>query len=163
MNATSTFHRPRYEHRQTGWAMLALACVPAVCLGVILMMAPEARRTAPTPLLIGLGVVMAVVVIGFTSLSVMVTPDHLVVRFGIGLFRKSVALADIVGVEVTRTRWYEGWGIHWTRRGTLYNVAGFDAVRIRLANGKAMLVGSDDAQRLAAAIRRATDDRRAAR
>jgi hypothetical protein len=159
MNATTPFHRPRYEHRQTGWAMLGLACIPAVCLGAILLTTPEDQRTVPAPLLIGLAVLTAVVVIGFTSLSVMVTPDHLIARFGIGLFRKTVALTDIVHVEVTRTRWHEGWGIRWTRRGMLYNVAGFDAVRLRLASGRALLIGSDDAPRLAAAIRRAIDDR----
>lgn len=65
-------------------------------------------------------------------------------------------------VQVACTRWYQGWGIHWTRDGTLCNGAGFDAVRVELASGRRLTIG-DDASRLAAILRRAIDDRRAGR
>ncbi len=67
---------------------------------------------------------------------------------GPGLIRKRVLLVDIVGAEVARSRLLEGWGIHYTRRGWLYNVSGRDCVLIRLRNGKSFLVGSDDAMGL---------------
>ena len=151
--------RLRYEHRQTGWMMVVASCVPALCLAIVLLTA-DTTQDVPTPLLSGIVVVTLVVLIGFSSLQVRLTADDLVVRFGIGLVRKSVRLKDIVTAEVVRTHWYEGWGIHWTRRGMLYNVAGFDAVRLRLVNGKALMVGSDEAERLAAAIGRVLDERR---
>ncbi len=160
MNATLSSPHVLYEHRQTGWVMLAIGCIPALCVGTIWLLSPVSDQQLPPPLLPGLCVITAVVLLGFPSLSVMVTRDDLIARFGIGLFRKTLALQDIVGVEVARTRWYEGWGIHWTRRGMLYNVAGFDAVRIALASGKKVMIGSDDAPRLASAIRRAIDARR---
>ena len=160
MSTPLSTSRVTYQHRQTGWVMLALACIPFFCLGFIWAMTPEWKRSLPAPLMPGLLCVTAFVLLSFSSLSVSVTRDFLLARFGIGVVRKTVALADIVYVEVARTRWYEGWGIHWTRRGMLYNVAGFDAVRIRLASGKQVMIGSDEANRLAAAIRRAIDDRR---
>ncbi len=43
----------------------------------------------------------------------------------------------------------------------LYNVAGYDAVHLELDNGKAIMIGSDEAQRLRAVIERARQDRRA--
>jgi hypothetical protein len=157
----SSFSTPRvlYEHRQAGWTMLALACIPGLCVFVNLMMSAPAARTLPVPLIIGLVIVTAFLLLSFTSLSIVVTRDYVVARFGIGIVRKTVALADIVNVEVTRTRWYEGWGIHWSPRGMIYNVAGFDAVAIHLAGGKSVVIGTDDAPRLVAAIRRAIDDR----
>ncbi len=155
-----SLQRLRYEHRQTGLAMLGLACLPALCLGTLLALTPAADRMLPAPLLPVLCIVTLAVLIGFSSLSIQLTADYLVVRFGIGPFRKAVALQDVVAAEVVRTRWYQGWGVHWTRRGMLYNVAGFDAVRLRLTGGKAMIIGSDEANRLAAAIARALEDRR---
>jgi hypothetical protein len=152
--------RARYEHRQTGWIMLGLACMPTLCLAFILALTPPGNRSLPAPLLTGLCVVTAIVLVGFSSLSIVVTADYVVARFGVGIVRKVVPLADIVDVQVDRVRWYEGWGIHWTRRGMLYNVAGFDAIRIGMRNGKAVRIGSDDAPRLRAVILRAIDERR---
>jgi hypothetical protein len=159
MDSSLSTPRVLYEHRQTGWTTLALACIPALCVFVKLMMSPAGARTLPVQLPVGVVVVTVFLLLSFTSLSIVVTRDDVVARFGIGLVRKTIALADIVGIEVTRTRWYEGWGIHWTRRGMIYNVAGFDAVAIRLASGRSVVIGSDDAPRLVAAIRRAIDDR----
>jgi len=76
-------------------------------------------------------------------------------RFGPGFPRKSVNLADIAAAEVTRTNLWEGWGVHRTRRGWLYNVSGFDAVLVRRHDGKSFLVGSDEPRRLKAALERA--------
>ena len=163
MNAPFSTPRVLYQHRQTGWVMLVLAIVPFACLATIWILTPQSQRELPAPLLPGIGILTAVALFGFSSLSVTITRDHVLARFGIGLVRKTVALADIVAVEVARTRWYQGWGIHWTRDGMLYNVAGFDAVRLRLASGRKVTIGSDDAARLAAAMRRAIDDRRAGR
>ncbi len=163
MQPTMPFTTPHvfYQHRQPGWALLLFACVPVLCVTTFLLTSSATGQRLPTPLAVGLCVVTGFVFLSFTSLSVTVTRDALLARFGIGIVRKTVALADITGVEVAHTRWYEGWGIHWTRRGMLYNVAGFDAVAIRLASGKSLIIGSDDAPRLAASIRRAMDDRRA--
>lgn len=159
MNEPMSTPRVLYEHRQTGWVMLAMACVPLLCLGTIWATTPPARQALPPALLPGIGIVTAVVLFGFKSLSVMVTRDDLIARFGIGLFRRTVALSEVVAVAVARTTGYQGWGIHRTRNGMHYNVAGFDAVRLELANGRRPMIGSDDASRLAATIRRAIDDR----
>ena len=48
-----------------------------------------------------------------------------------------------------------GWGLRRTRRGWLYNVSGFDAVLLRLTNGRSVMVGTDEPRRLKTAIERA--------
>jgi hypothetical protein len=82
-----------------------------------------------------------------------VTDEHLRWRLGPGLIRKQVLLADIDHAEVTRTKVIEGWGIHLTSRGWLYNVSGFQAVAIRLKTGKQFLLGSDEPEKLVMALR----------
>ncbi|MFO1424355.1 MAG: hypothetical protein U1F70_12035 [Candidatus Competibacteraceae bacterium] len=51
-------------------------------------------------------------------------------RFGVGLIRKRIPLAQIVAVEPVRNSWRYGWSIHRTPRGGLYNVSGWEAVEI---------------------------------
>jgi len=147
--------RPLYEHTQPGWLMrLTFA---ALALGLIVLAAlplPALGREPSWALLAGAALAIA---IGwcFSSLTVRVTGDDLQLHFGWGWPRKRVLLADLDAVDVTRTTFIDGWGVHRTRRGWLYNVGGFDAVILRQRDGKAVLVGSDEAPRLKAAIERA--------
>ena len=151
----------RYQHRQTGWPIVAGALLPFV-FAVARLLAPQPRPPG-APLGPALVLVSVVLLVGFSSLSVTVTRDRLVARFGVGLVRRTIALDDIVDVQLERTRWVEGWGIHFTRRGMLYNVGGFDVVALRLAGGRRVRIGSDDVERLAAAVRHAVAERRRTR
>ncbi len=90
-----------------------------------------------------------------SSLSISIHDNALRLHFGLGWPRKAVPIADIAAAEVTRTTFWEGWGVHRTRRGWLYNVAGYDAVLIRRHDGSSLLVGSDEPRRLKTAIERA--------
>ncbi|MDP2005762.1 MAG: hypothetical protein Q8K45_08795 [Rubrivivax sp.] len=74
-------------------------------------------------------------------------------RFGVlGWPRWQVALDQIVGVEVTTTSALEGWGIHRTKTGMVYNAQGRQAVRLRLRDGRTLRLGSDEPERLAGFI-----------
>ena len=121
------------------------------------MTALEDLRQSQTALLaLSLGAMLAVA-IGWlwSSLTVRIADGALRVQFGLGLPRKTVPLADLESVEVTRTRFLDGWGVRRTRRGWLYNVSGFDAVLLRRKDGKALLVGTDEPRKLKAALDRA--------
>ena len=54
---------------------------------------------------------------------------------------------------MTRTNWIEGWGIHLTSRGWLYNISGFSAIIVKLKNNQQFLLGTDEPEQLASAIR----------
>ncbi|MDH4166604.1 MAG: hypothetical protein OEY13_09105 [Gammaproteobacteria bacterium] len=147
--------RPLYEHTQTGWpiriAFLALA------FSLLLLAALpdfDQTRTPPTVLAAGAGIAA---LFGWVwgSMTVRIQDGALCIRFGPGWPRKTVPLADISGVEITRTSFIDGWGVHRTRRGWLYNVSGYDAVLLKLASGRNLLVGSDEPRRLQAALQRA--------
>lgn len=147
--------RPAYEHTQAGWPMRL--SFTALALGLLVMCAfpPWGHGTdALWAVLIGAAVAL---VVGWlcSSLTIRVDDTALQFHFGLGWPRKSVPLQDISAVEVTRTTFWEGWGVHRTRRGWLYNVSGYDAVLLRRSDGSSLLVGSDEPRRLKAAIERA--------
>ena len=87
----------------------------------------------------------------FSSLTVEITDRELRWKFGPGLIRKSVPLAEIVSAAPVRTG--PSWGIHWSPRlGWLYNVSGWDAVLVTLRSGKKFALGTDEPQILAARL-----------
>jgi hypothetical protein len=125
-----------YRHTQFAW-VLAGILVPGVlaAIGVVVFL-PEGAMRAPwwTPWLL-----VAVLAVGL-------------LLFGIGAFRRTVPLGDIRSCDRVRTRLRWGWGIRWTPAGWLYNVAGREAVRLELERERPLIVGSDDADALKAAI-----------
>jgi len=147
--------RPLYEHTQAGWPM-RIAFLATAVLFLALTRLPELGRS---PTAVGMLVAGAAftALLGWMwgSLTVRIEGGELRARFGLGWPRKTVNLADIESVEVTRTTFAEGWGVHRTRRGWLYNVCGFDAVLLRLAGGQSLMIGTDEPRRLKAAIERA--------
>jgi hypothetical protein len=80
----------------------------------------------------------------FHSLTIEVTESELRWRFGPGLIRKSVLLSDIVSARQVQTNFIEGWGIHLSRFGWLYNVSGKEAVAFTMKNGKNFALGTDE-------------------
>jgi hypothetical protein len=137
----------RYTHTQEAQALrVALFGGAVVALLVaILELVPPVPAWLLAAILIGCAVI-------FSSLTIRVTDQALVWHFGLGLFRKTVPLAEIATAELARTRWIDGWGIHRTRRGWLYNVSGFDAVLVTRRDGTRFLLGTDEPERLRLAI-----------
>jgi hypothetical protein len=137
----------KYRHCQFGKTLfIALAIGAVLCL----IMAGVLSKGAPISLV--LAAMLAVCALFFSSFTIEVTNQHLRWKFGSGLIRKQVLLADIAHAEVTQTKVKEGWGIHLTLRGWLYNVPGFQAVAIRLKTGKQFLLGSDEPEKLVMAL-----------
>ncbi len=153
--AQGTMTRPAYQHTQAGWPMRL--SFTALALGLVVVCAfppPGLGSGSLWAMVVGAVVALAV---GWlcSSLTVCVDGNALRFHFGFGWPRKAVPMDDIVAVEVTRTTFWEGWGVHRTRRGWLYNVSGYDAVLIRRRDDSSLLVGTDEPRRLKAAIERA--------
>lgn len=137
-----------YEHTQFGsllvWALGTMAVI-LCALGLFW----SALRLALLP-----GILIAITTWIFSRLTITIDHGHLRAAFGPGVVRKTVPLAEIVSCEPVRIEWWEGWGIHLSRFGWLYNVSGWDAVAIRLRDGKGLALGTDQPNELTAAIRR---------
>ena len=143
-----------YQHTQSGWPVRFAFGLTALGLLVMATIQPFAGRTPSAVLLIG---ALATAALGllWSRLSVEIKGEQLRWSFGPGWPRFSLALSDIATVEITRTTFWQGWGIHRTRHGWLYNIAGWDAVRIVRNDAKQLLLGTDEPQRLKSALDRA--------
>ena len=106
---------------------------------------------ARLPLLI----VGALLLLVFSVLTVEVDAEAIRLRFGIGLVRKRIPLAEVKAWRTVRNPWYTGWGIRLGSGYVLWNVSGFDAVELDLASGRRFRVGTDEPATLASAIERA--------
>jgi len=107
------------------------------------------------PITISVAVLLLISGVLFSSLTVEVSDGELRFHFGPGFWRKRFALSEIVGADVTRSSAWEGWGIRITPRGMLYNVSGKEAVEVHLRSGQRFRIGTDEAEVLAEALRRA--------
>jgi uncharacterized membrane protein YbhN (UPF0104 family) len=131
--------------------MAGTAVLLVLAVALALSLSPATRAAAPW-LIYGLFAIIALTVMLFAALTVEVDAKEIRVKFGIGLVRKSMAVGDVVRCERLRTRIWWGWGLHWTPSGWLYNVGGREAVRVILAHERPVIIGSDEAERLKAAI-----------
>ena len=137
-----------YQHTQLAHFIL----FPLACMGVIFAVLGVFRFP---PLLLVVAVLSLIAWL-FHSLTIEISDGELRWRFGPGWIRKRVPLDLITSAEPVRTRVLEGWGIHLSRFGWLYNVSGFEAVAIRMKNGQHFALGTDESQALLAAIRAAS-------
>jgi hypothetical protein len=137
----------RYEHTQIGhviiWSLLAI-----IVIGSGGFIASSFRRE-PTVIV---SMILLVCLVLFYKLRITIDDQTLCASFGAGIIRKRIRLAEIVGCEPIRIRWWYGWGIHLTPCGWLYNVSGFNAVAITLRDGRKFALGTDDPHGLTTAI-----------
>ena len=134
---------PRYRKTQFATAIVApllLVAVLAAGVGVL---------TGVTSIAVIGPALMAGFLALFYRLTVEIDATHLIVRFGVGLIRKRIPLAEIAVVRPVRNSWLYGWGIHRTPHGGLYDVSGREAVKITLTSGKRLRLGTDEPRRLA--------------
>jgi hypothetical protein len=139
---------PHYRHTQVGWIILGLTA--AILTFVWSRLPPEVAVAARFPLLL----VAALLVLVFSALTVEVDAEAIRLRFGIGLVRKRIPLAEVKGFRAVRNPWYTGWGIRLGSGYVLWNVSGFDAVELDLASGRRFRVGTDEPLALVSAIER---------
>ena len=140
-----------YRHKQSGKLMvwsLGSAAVLALALLFTIGFPPPASTIVSVVL-----VLLLLCLLIFASMTVEVTAERVSLWFGSGLIRKTFSAHDICGASAVRNRWYYGWGIRLTPHGWLFCVSGLDAVQIELTNGRKYRIGTDEPEKLLAAIR----------
>jgi hypothetical protein len=143
-----------YEHTQSGWPVRLAFGLAA--LGFLVMSALQSSTGGIHVVgpIVG-AVVTAALGLLWSRLTTRVDGQRLHWWFGPGWPRYSVLLADVASFELTRTTFWQGWGIRRMRRGWLYNIAGRDAVLLKRKDGRELLLGTDEPRRLKAALERA--------
>ena len=141
-----------YDHTQKGYFYLIMFLVASFCFvsGWVFRNESIAMYTCWSVALI-----MVFAGANFTTLTVRDMGDELDVRFGpIPLLGTRIRYENVQSVAVDRTKWLDGWGIHWIPgRGMTYNIWGFDCVRLQVGK-KTIRVGTDDPQNLCAFLQR---------
>jgi hypothetical protein len=140
----------RYEHTQTGYVLICGLFVGAFAFAFARFFQTSPQRE----IFLVVSILFLITIVAFYKLTITIDDEILCASFGVGLVRKTVALAEIAACKPIRIRWWYGWGIHLTPHGWLYNVAGLDAVAITLRDGRKFALGTDDPDELVAAIQR---------
>ncbi len=135
-----------YLHRQRAGRWLAIPATVALGLLLVGLLPPLRLLWYGVPFL---GLMMWI----FGSLTVSVEGNELCWCFGPGVPRFRLPLAEITEARAVTTSWQDGWGIHGSRFGTLYNVAGFEAVALTLRSGRHLALGTDEPDRLLEVLR----------
>lgn len=135
-----------YRHTQIGYVLIAiLFSAMLLMLGLLPLHGPNTRPVVALP-------VLAACLLLFPSLTIEMREGFLSWRFGFGIIRKKVLLSDIVRATPVMTTLLQGWGIHRTSGGWLYNVSGFQAVEFELRDGKRFRLGTDEPEALVQAL-----------
>ena len=145
-----------YKHSQPGtYARVTFGALVLLCLAAALYVGTNDSKAIWV--FGGMAALMFVGLLLFHSLTVEVVRGYLRFRFGVGLIHRQFRLKEIVSAEKVRNRWFYGWGIKLTPHGWLFSVSGFDAIQIKLKNGRQYRIGTDEPERLLAAVQQAME------
>ncbi len=149
-----------YKHSQIGYLMLAVTFVVLILFVWLYSTAsaePASINSGPNFAVTAVMAAILFVLASFATLTVSINENHLRIKFGWGVFAKQFPLKDIASVRTVKNRWYYGWGVKvWFRPYMwIYTVSGFDAVQITMNNGNIYRIGTDEPEKLEAAIREA--------
>lgn len=149
-----------YKHTQIGYLMIVVTLVVLVFFGWLQI---TARMEPPSPdsgANFAMTAIMALILFilaSFSTLTVDIDERFLNIRFGWGMYRKTILLSEIASVRKVKNHWYYGWGIRlwfWPKMW-IYNVSGFDAVELIMKNGTIYRVGTDEPEAFEVALRQA--------
>ncbi len=149
-----------YRHTQIGYLMVFVTLAVLVLFAWVQITAraePPSYDSGTNLLVTSVMALILFVLSSFGALTVNVDEERVTVKFGYGIFHKKFATSEIVSATRVKNHWYYGWGIRlWLWPKTwIFNVSGFDAVEIRMKDGKIYRIGTDEPEKLEAAIRQA--------
>ena len=149
------------EQRFGGWmfaiiALVAVALLTSVAMGID-------RPGSLATLVFGVGMISLVGgLIGLARLDVDVDRDAIHVAFHMLWPTRHIALADVRSARAMKYSplSYGGWGVHYMfLRGWVFNTGGDEGVLVETTDGGRVMIGSQRAGELEAAIARAIADR----
>jgi len=136
MSSDASPRQVRYRHTQRA-ALLLVVLGGAIAITLIVGIAAIAGwQPVVLAVVIPLLVVLAAVLVLFSSMTVEVDDEALRIAFGPGFIRYALSLERVQAWRTVRNPWWYGWGIHYTPGGWLYNVSGMEGVEIVLSDGR---------------------------
>ncbi len=153
-----------YRHKQLGFVTISAFAIAFLIVIDLLVLAIMFWKDG-TPLWVILLLALAallMIVCGFlfSSLTITVSKGRLEWYFGPGFLKKCLPVDEISTIMVTRSKWWQGWGVRRIRGGRLYSVSGLRALELQLSDGQHIRLGSDEPEKLAAALEKARSEKR---
>ncbi len=146
-----------YKHTQIGYLMIIVTLftlIVFVWTYIVAYMEPSSYDSGTNFAVTTTMTLIIIILTSFMSLQVIIDEKYLRIKFGYGIYKTKYLLNDIASAKVVRNHWCYGWGIRvwfWPKMW-IYNVSGFDAVEIKLKNGKIYRIGTDESEKLKQAI-----------
>jgi hypothetical protein len=142
-----------YKHTQFSYLMLVVTlAVLSLFAWVYITGSAERESTdsGPNFVITSLMALILFILASFVSLQVIIDGKYLRIKFTFGIYQKKFSFNDIISAKTVKNHWHYGWGIRrwlWPKMW-IYNVSGFDAVEIKLKNGKTYRIGTDEPKKL---------------
>jgi len=137
-----------YKHKQIGYVIIISVLIITAFIYRHLLLLYNFRLDQMLIPIISLGIMFL-----FSSLTVIIDEQNIILYFGPGVFKKKFLLKDIESFCAVKNSWYCGWGIRIIENGWLYNVSGFQAVELKMKSGKIYRIGTDEPENLKEAIK----------
>ena len=76
-------------------------------------------------------------------MDIKIDNEKIAFSMGIPFFKKEIPLKKITSLRKEKSSWVQGWGIKKIHKGWMWNISGFDIVRLELKDGKVFVFGTD--------------------
>ncbi|MFA5917502.1 MAG: hypothetical protein WC850_04715 [Candidatus Gracilibacteria bacterium] len=142
-----------YKHTQISYLMIVVTLATLSLFARTYITASAEPPSTNSGTNFAITAIMALILFilaSFVSLQVIIDEKYLRIKFGYGIYQKKFSLNDIKSAKIVKNHWYYGWGIRvwlWPKMW-IYNVSGFDAVEIKLKNGKTYRIGTNEPKKL---------------
>jgi len=143
----------KYKHTQIGYLIVVVILITCLFFSFIL------AQTKFNPVTFVIMLLTIFLLVSFVALRVVIDENYLSIKFSYGIYKKHLLLSDIIQAKAVKNRWYHGWGIRvrfWPFM-CIYNVSGFDAVEVKMKNGKTYRIGTDEPKKLESMLKQLTE------
>ncbi len=142
-----------YKHIQFSYLIVIFTLAVFVLFASVYISAsaePESTDSGPNFAITFIMGLILFILASFVSFQVIIDSVYLRIKFSFGIYQKKFSLNEIISAKTIKNHWYYGWGIRiwlWPKMW-IYNVSSFDAVEIKLKNGKTYRIGTDEPEKL---------------
>lgn len=142
-----------YKHTQISYLMITITLAVLaffVWMYITASAEPVSYNSGPNFAITSIMTIIVAILSSFTFLQVIIDKEYIRIKFGWGIYRKKFALKEITSAKTVKNHRYYGWGIKvrfWPKMW-IYSVSGFDAVELKMKNGKTYRIGTDEPKKL---------------
>ena len=141
-----------YKHTQIGKMLVSVVGLTALITGIAGILAIEYLELAPAIILFSISGITLICLTLFSTLTIIVKDDLVIVKYGIGLIQKRFHIHELESWQAISYKGGHGFGPRLTAEGWFFNVSNSGAVRFDLKNGKTFFAGTNEPSKLAKAI-----------